>query len=354
MRKKLFLLSFVVALLASCNNEVEINKPIKTFEPSAITINSFVPKMTKATDTNVDTLQDKGISVFTYKAGTSDIFMDDVTYSYDATDNYWVSSPIYYWPDYAIDFYACYPSVITKGTTTPNVFTYTVYPEGQDEVDVVMAFKGNQTAPASSNPLDMVFQHALSKISFVFEVKANSGLDLQIYTAQLIDIMSVGTFTYDTTAVAMPYFTVADQATTTNPVLNIGILEVKSSTTDVSSAVEGNLYLIPQSLTNWSVTQTDAIDMKGTYLELTATISGVTSYNGDIAIPITTTEWLPGYSYTYTIVFGGDGSTGGGGYNPNKPSPSNPDQPEQILMPINISATVEEWVDVSPEPVVDL
>ena len=88
---------------------------------------------------------------------------------------------------------------------------------------------------------------------------------------------------------------------------------------------------------------------------MNGSLTGVTDYTGNSAIPITTEKWEPGYSYTYNIVFGNEGgSTGGGGYNPDK-STDGGNKPEQILQPIQVDVDVDPWVDITPPiPTIDL
>ena len=87
--------------------------------------------------------------------------------------------------------------------------------------------------------------------------------------------------------------------------------------------------------------------MKGAYININAVLSGVTYYEGNITVPITTTSWVPGTNYVYNITFGdySSGNTGGGGYVPGSQTSDN--KPEKVLTPITITATVTEWVDAS-------
>ena len=219
-----------------------------------------------------------------------------------------------------------------------------------------MSFASKQ----SESPVPLEFQHALSKINFKIASYANSGLNVSVSGIKIMYVPISATFTYNTTATAVPnYFTISDPGSSTDSVsLTLSDqVSVTAGTSLVTSDSIGAFFLIPHTLTNWAVGQNDSVSYpmtSGTYIKLDAVLSGVADYTGEIAVPITTTEWQPGYSYTYIITFGdSSGSTGGGGYNPYKenPNPNKPSDktPEPILMPITISVTVEAWDDQTPD-----
>lgn len=354
MKKLVLFGSVLITALASCNNDVTTDVMPKA-EEGTITMNAFVPKMSRGSDVDLTTLQTNGFNVFAYKAPTNGTyespFIDNVKFSYNAS-NVWVSSPVYYWPQYALDFFCYYPDLVTASTTTPATFNYTVKPTAADQEDILMTYAANKTQPTSGNALDLAFHHALSKINFVVQTKSGSGLNVSVKNVSMTNVNMTGTITYKTAATSMPYFTTSALSAPGNPVNTpaapITLTAAATGAPNASSAPIQGMFLLPQPLTCWTYSATDAKDMKGTYINIEGSLTGVTDYTGNIAIPITTTEWAPGYSYTYTILFGGGGSTGGGGYNPNKPNPNDPNKPQQILVPIEISVTVDKWVDFTP------
>lgn len=348
--KKMFVFSFATILLASsCTDKTSDNGGL--VDPNVIAIDAFVPKIQKGVDATTTTLAN-GISIYAYKSGetyTNTPFMNNVTFKKNGT--YWLSVPTYYWPDYKIDFFGFYPqSVKPTAVSDPTKFSYTVANDAKNQFDVVTSFAGKQERVL----VPMQYHHALSKINFTVASYKSSGLIVQVDTISINNIPMSADFTFNTMATAVPnYFTVANQSPV-NPSTGISTLaletpvKVDSSATTTVSALMTGMYLIPHKLVNWAYTATNAYPLTGTYINIKGSLTGVTDYTGNIAIPIVTEAWQPGYSYTYNIVFGQPGgSTGGGGYNPDK-STDGGTKPEQILMPIQVSVTVDKWVDINP------
>ncbi|MGL4292856.1 MAG: hypothetical protein ACRCSQ_04715 [Bacteroidales bacterium] len=349
--KKMMLISAIVTLaISGCTSDEIVNNTEKN-DLNAISISPFIYKMQKGVDATTTTLA-SGISIYAYKSGdyTSTPFLNAVEFSKSGT--YWTSNPIHYWPEYALDFFGFYPKTVKPtNLTDPTAFSYTVSPDASNEYDVVTSFKGNQ----NKEIVDMDYHHALSKISFKITTVANSGLNVTVNSIAVKNIPMTGDFVFDKTASKVPdYFTVnvpsgnATGIATNTPTSPVS---VKASTQEVSSEVISGLYLIPHTLHNWAYDQNNAYPLTGTYININGALSGLTDYTGDIAIPITTTQWQSGYHYTYNIVFGNtSGTSGGGGYNPNQGTDGNT-KPEKILMPIQISVTVDTWTDVTVPPV---
>lgn len=361
MKKLSLFCSVLIAALAGCNNDVTTNNTPDTVD-GAITMNAFVPKMSRGSNATVGTLQADGFYTFAYQSPTDGTygspFMNNVEFNYNATNKDWISTPIYYWPQYALDFFCYSPDVMTSGSTTPQNFDYTVAADAKDEVDVLMTYAAKQTQPTTGNPLELAFHHALSKVNFVVQTQSGSDLDVKVNNISVKNVLMKGNIAYNLAATKMPYFNVTGQTTAGSPIVTpaapIVLTAAATGAANVSSAPIEGMFLMPQALTPWQYSTANSIDMTGTYINISGELSGVTAYTGDIAIPITTTNWAPGYSYTYTILFGNGGTTGGGGYNPNKPNPGDTTKPQQILVPITISVTVDEWVDFTPPINVDL
>ncbi|MGL5785690.1 MAG: fimbrillin family protein [Bacteroidales bacterium] len=351
--KKLLLLSVLTAsILSSCSSENE--DPNIYSDQNAISIDAFAPKMQKGADATTNSLA-SGINIYAYKSGapyTTTPFLNNILF--EKKDQYWVSTPLtYYWPSYPLDFYGFYPKdVKPSDVAEPTKFSYTVNPDAAKESDVVVSTIANQTREV----VQMQYHHALSKVSFIITSAASSGLNVSVNSIAVTDIPMNGNFELNKTATAVPdFFTVSGQSgNNTATVTPATPVVVKSAATNVSSSPVSGLFLMPHTLVNWKYSDTNAFPMKGSYININGSLTGVTDYSGNIAIPITTTEWQPGYHYTYNIVFGNaGGTTGGGGYNPDKGTDGGK-KPEQILMPIQVNVTVDQWVDVTPSPDIDL
>lgn len=351
--KRLMMISFATLLLASSCSEQNSDQN-GLVDPNIITIDAFVPKIQKGVDATTSVLAN-GISIFAYKTGenyTSTPFMNDITFKKEG--NVWLSIPTYYWPDYKLDFFGFYPQTVkpTK-VANPSQFSYTVAANAKNQDDVVCSFAGAQERVL----VPMKYHHALSKVNFKIQSYKNSGLIIKIDSISVKNIPMSADFKLITTAESVPdYFTVNNQTPenpTTGSLLQLqSPIVVDSASVTTASPVISGMYLIPHVLKNWEygATGTKTYPLKGSYINISGSLTGVTDYTGNIAIPITTDAWQPGYSYTYVITFGQPGgSTGGGGYNPDKPDNNGGGlKPEQILMPIQVSVTVDQWIDVNP------
>ncbi|MEG1615813.1 MAG: fimbrillin family protein [Bacteroidales bacterium] len=350
MKKTGLLIAIALITMSACTNDELKNEEIT--QSNSILIDPFVPKMQKSGDATSITLEN-GIMIYAYengKAYTSSPFINGVIFK--KTTTYWESAPLYYWPMYALDFYGFYPtSVVPTDIANPLDFTYTVNPSAENEDDVVVAYKGDQTREI----VDMQFHHALSKISFTITTTANTGLNVIVNSIALKNILMTADFTLDTLATGVPdYFEVTNPSSSGDATITpTSPVSVIASTTNVTSSPISALYVIPQTLTNWAYTQTSAFPLTGTYININGSLTGVADYVGNIAVPITTTAWQPGYHYIYNIVFGNpNGTSGGGGYNPDQGTDGDT-KPEQILLPIQISVTVDTWDEIN-EPAIDL
>ncbi|MGL5227683.1 MAG: fimbrillin family protein [Bacteroidales bacterium] len=356
--KKWMMIPFIATLvITGCTENSDSGDG--DLDPNAITIDAFVPKMQKGVDATTSTLA-SGISIYAYKTGeaySTSPFMKGVVFTKPGAGN-WTSSPVTYWPMYPLDFFGFYPKTVAPtDVAVPTKFAYTVAPDAANQFDVVTSFTGNQDREL----VQMKYHHALSKINFKITTFAESGLNVTVNGITMKNIPMSASFDFNTTATAVPnYFTVTNQAPV-NPSNGNSLITpaqpivVNSSTADVSSDLITGMYLIPHKLVNWAYTDANAYPLTGTYINIQGSLSGITNYTGNIAIPIITSMWQPGYSYTYNIIFGNpNGGSGGGGYNPDNSTDGNK-KPEQILMPILVSVTVDEWVDINPPvPPVDL
>ncbi|MGL5786820.1 MAG: hypothetical protein ACRCX4_08395 [Bacteroidales bacterium] len=355
MKKWILFSLMTAAVMSSCSSD-ENGATDEITGTRAISIDAFVPKMQKGADATTAALA-SGINIYAYKTGTpygASPFMDNVIFKKSGT--YWTSTPLYYWPMYPIDFFGYYPSTVKPtDLAEPTTFNYTVDPDVAKQNDVVTSYIGKQEREV----VQMLYHHALSKISFTFTTVGGSGLNVTVESVSMKNIPMSATFALDTTAKKVPdYFKITNQAPV-SPSTGIAKytlktpLVVTAGASNVTSAPVTGFYLIPHALVNWTYDAATAYPMTGTYINIYGSFTGVTDYVGNIAIPITTKAWQPGYHYTYNIVFGNaGGATGGGGYNPDKGTDGGK-KPEQILMPIQVNVSVDEWIPVD-EPSVDL
>lgn len=278
---------------------------------------------------------------------------------YDQTNNTWKyanEADIRYWPENThLDFYAVNPGpVVTeqneydlkmhytwKINKEKQQITYSSFDEyktagGNHNLDVMYAVTKDQTK--ANGKVNLAFKHILSQI--VFQAKTQyEGMEVEIKEIKIYNCKPSGTFTFPTTESPelkdwqsadnligpIPFTVVKDQTITVNSV---------TKTTDISSKTP--LLLVPQELNNpWDTNKTkqEADKAFQSYLEITCKIMqngvylvGAADKYKTLYVPFQTT-WEPGKRYVYTLIFGG-------GYT---------DQGEQILTPINFTASADEW-----------
>ena len=291
----LHLLSFlIVNLLSGCDSDK--SEDIDISEKNNIVFNPHINEIVKAVDTDVSMLKN-GFLVYSNEISSdtsSTLYLDSIIFKQNGT--YWTSSPQYGWTEKTFDFYGYYPvTIYVPDTSAPETFTYTVPLNSDDEVDVVMAYAGAQTY--NNTPVEMVSHHALSKVNFIFIIKGESNLNLTINSVSIVSIPTKADFTFNISATDVPdYFTVSNQNIDTTVINTLAQpVSLKAADSDVtSSSIEG-LYLIPHKLNLWSYSTETTWPMQGSYINIDGEITGVTTYTGNIAIPIPTdcTEWQP-------------------------------------------------------------
>lgn len=284
-----------------------------------------------------------------------------VRIQYDPTNKTWKyanEADIRYWPENTpLDFYAVNPGpVVTKDneydlkihynwkiSKEKQQITYSSFDEynastAYKNMDVMYAIAKSQTKDLNSGKVKFNFKHILSQI--VFQAKTQyEGMEVEINEIKIYNCKPSGTFTFPTTESPelknwqssdnligpIPFTVVKDQTITVNSV---------TKTTDISSQTP--LLLVPQELNNpWNTNKTkqEADKAFQSYLEITCRIMqngvylvGAVDKYKTLYVPFQTT-WEPGKRYVYTLIFGG-------GYT---------DQGEQILTPINFTASADEW-----------
>jgi len=188
--KKIFFLLAVVSLFLSCSNSDDDDK------------NDIVPiKLTsKITLENRDALQSvqiangQKVSFFVSKTpGTTNIVYDNALLTADGNGNFSYESDgqnVLYYPVEAgnVDFYAVHP--YSDATSLGSVMNFEVEPDQSvlaNYYNSDLLYSQVKDISRTRNAIPMVFNHKLSKVSFV--VKQGVGLDLSNLTS--IQIMNV-------------------------------------------------------------------------------------------------------------------------------------------------------------------
>ncbi|MGN0188335.1 MAG: fimbrillin family protein, partial [Candidatus Cryptobacteroides sp.] len=305
--------------------------------------------------------------------GKNAIYFDDVAFIKNDATTYWESDTKYFWPAFALDFYAY--NTPANGTFTPTVNTSThtlSFTPSEDlakQEDLVVAKALGETEPAAAT--DLTFNHYLTQV-IVKAKNSSSTYKVVVDGVKLANFQKTGTYTFETEKMVAEGDKINyDEYLTTPKELTTSAQEV------MTDGENGKWYLVPQTVTAWDQANELTNASKGTYLALkvkiTANSGALKIYpaTGDesswMAIPISH-EKIPfaqGHKYTITVNFfstDAGATSGGAGYvDPEDPGDLNGDNIKTddagkkiIGGVIRFSADVVDWSTNSHEITIDL
>ena len=319
--------------------------------------------------------------------------------------NTWEYDKEVYWPQQTLDFFAYAPlksdltlsatanndNIITKDAITLNSFQVGA---NNAQIDFVVA---KEIKKSKENRTMLTFKHALTQIAFkamvIDENGSDNQLQVEVEDVSLVNIWNQASYKWnigDGTTMKQNVWTKDGGSSTvklteypyisstTNSITAKGALGSVANAQLIGTNKDV-LLMIPQNFSAWD-TKTKIADSDGAYVKLYAKIwvrkdlglgeqdvvlhgtydSGdkgdAANYNpaviyipvsslGDVANDVNNAplgQWVPGRRINYVITFGDKTSgSGGGGW-----TDYDKDQdPEQVLVPIRFTATVEDWVN---------
>ena len=323
---------------------------------------------------------------------------------YKLKDGLWQKKDgtVRYWPNSSITFFACKNATPDwkSGNSTLEA-DFTVNPTVSSQVDFIYAVQTVATKPADGKT-QLNFRHALSQVEFMAK-NQNKNIRVEITGVSVCNVFESAHFEFPTGNTNENYVdhnntttpTIANQGEWTSPSsLKSYTVEFapvplvgKESATAVSLTTDNDpskeyssntMYLIPQTLTSWKPEEAPNPSKTGYTSPLVDNIKGYflvkckiwnvakpnesdpnggfdsatdvlvwpkTNEYKEVAIPIPAGAWEQGKRYVYTFVFTKDGN---GGYNPD---PTDPSKPEDVLVPIKLDITVDDFVKGSDETV---
>ena len=358
MKKTIVLFAGIALMAAGCTKTEVITSGTEGTQ-KGIGFSAYTSRTTKAAPQQ-DVTNDNFNSFEVTAIGNGAVYFDNVTFTKGTS--VWESATKYFWPAYALDFYAYNTPV--NGTFSKDIstsgqtlsFTPSTNLAEQEDLVAVSVTGKKESDNNGSGAIDLTFNHYLTQV-IVKAKNSSSTYKVEVDGVKLANFKNKGTYNFSTETM------VADD-TKTKYEASISSVALTSTATEVmTDADNGRWYLVPQTVTAWNQATDLTNDLKGTYLALkvkiTANSGALKIYpaTGDesawMAIPIKSTDiaFAQGHKYTVTVDF--FGSNGAGYVDPEDPGDldgdaGTSDAGKKIIGgEIKFSATVSEWTNES-------
>lgn len=306
---KKFLIMGMAAMglaLTACNND----ETVEVAKGNAIGFNTFVNNSTRATDTdntNFKSFKVWGLMNNGTQTGTPFVGID-VTKGADGAWSY--TTPVYWEKGYAYSFVALAPNDAYTFTAPSVINTWgsLTFENKTGETDLLYATQKNEgvTAGTCPAPVELTFNHMLSRVRFQFKNGMLDGSKLTVTGVKITDAYTNGTATLAENLANLTW-----EATGTGDLAFSNATDTKIIKD--ATCTTGHKYMIPAKKA-YNVTFT-----------VTREYNGVTdSYNHNVTLPATT--MTQGLSYQFVAEF----------------TSKNID-PDNELCPITFTAEVKGW-----------
>ena len=332
MKQNIILMLIAAMVITSCTEdsikEVNIGRAID-FRVAADT------RATEITSSNLTTfyvtaIEENGVNYFTNMAFTK-------------VDEYFSSSPAYYWPGVgSLEFYAYAPSATSLGADV-SINNESKLLENFSPAQNITDQKDFITATATGSKADeadgvaLLFNHQLSQIE-VRGRNSNNGYTYKIRGVRIAQPVCKGDFDFTESNWTLSSDNKAIYEDTYSETITLS-----TYSKNLMAGENNNAMLIPQQLVAWQPETDQTNELKGAYLSVYAQITttdGAHVYpktQGDdyawIAVPIDT-KWEAGNKYVYTLDF-----SNGAGYTDPIDGPTH-----QVLgKAIKITMDVTPW-----------
>lgn len=360
-----------LALLAASCTKTEVVSCDAQGSQRGIGFSAYTAKPTKAAQTDVTTTN---LTSFQVSAiGNGAVYFDNVTFTKGAS--VWESDPLYFWPAYALDFYAYNKPV--NGAFTPTInttsqtltFTPSTVLAEQEDLVAVSATGKTESNNNSNGAIALTFNHYLTQV--VVNAKcSNTGYKVVVDGVKLANLAGEGTYTFSESEMVATSGLV-NTATSSDYSSTFTAKTLDNSAKEVMADETGKWYLVPQTVKAWdrennmtnkgaSSSLTTTYD-HGTYLALKVKITSkagnkIYPVSGDesawMAVPVPAgLKFEQGKKYNVTVDFFSSTGKGAGYVDPEQPGEldgdtSNSDAGKSIVGgAIKFDATVTEWGD---------
>ena len=191
MKLKIYLMALAGFMaFVSCTDEdrESADEPLNN---NVIRFSATTQRGSRAGDITTNNLT--SFNVYAYLASSGSVFMDDVNVT-KGSDNTWTYSPVKYWPEEALNFYAYAPNSWVPSTGPLEKVDYD-NSYGLD--DLVYAVSLGRTQPTSQEDAQVRFnfRHALSKFNMMIS-SANANISVKVATITLVGLSQKGSFSF--------------------------------------------------------------------------------------------------------------------------------------------------------------
>lgn len=315
-----------VAMLASCSNDETTGKAVNG---NTIKFDGFVNKSVKgaANDLNSTTFTSFQVWGLMSKGEQTGKPFDATTVNKSGSE--WTYNGNVYWENgYNYSFVAIAPAGFGtfNAPSTVGEWGSIDFENGEGTTDLIYDVDGTYATSAVSTegqcprPINLTFNHLLSRVKFAFENAMDDGSTINVTAVTITNANTKATATLGETAT----WALADD--NAPAALNFGDVLLDAEATDYApgaAKATDHKYMIPATSADQKYTVTFTV---------TRHHSGVTDqYDHEVEIPAVTME--QGKSYKFTAELNAQNITGG--------DPNDPDNPQ--LCPIKFTATVSDW-----------
>lgn len=362
MRGLFIMMGLAILAVSSCSKDIVE----KTDKRAPIDFRANVESMTKGSEattynleeinvTSISGILEEGVHIMDQ---VPEFFFQDVQFS--RTGDYYYSYPSYYWPedDRLMWFFAYWPSkeklgceiewgIIKTGSTSYDVkWVYKgLKPASNiaDQVDLVLGATFTNKSFSEQQGTNITLGHVLSQIE-IRAISMNSSYNFLISGVRIVNPIGSCDF-----SVWNNGWTLHSEKAVYEDLYDTPVLLSDESKT-VINKVNGNAFLLPQTLTAWDPENDPTNEAKGTYISVKIRI---TNQNDEVVFPTDGREygwaavpvgerWEQGRRYIYTLNF-----TNGAGYI----DPLEPINPGKAILgdQINVTKTLGTWVDKSSQ-----
>ncbi|MDO5395240.1 MAG: fimbrillin family protein [Bacteroidales bacterium] len=286
----------------------------------------------------------------------------------------WAYSPTKFWPNGGtVNFLSISPCTPQSGTVAASAEAggslklndYTVAAAADED----LLYAANYGESKANPQVKVNFRHALSQIFFQV-ANTNSTLNIKVNDVKIVNLANKASLTWATQSTNDPNYSETENGgqgdgkheteltgtwgVWSTPEGNTqytavgSLVELNGETQATAYTTDGGLMVMPQAITPWDFTSTEA-ESCGAYILINCQVVDETGAQlwpaknveggfAQVAIPLTAPDgkWMQGKKYIYTLKFGN-----GAGWTPGT-------DPEPVLVPVEFTVTVDEFQTQDP------